>query len=153
MTTITNTPIGADVLLRNADTTLTTESTCVAKGMSWTPNTDGGDLCLSPCPVGYTSAWDKVHGAVCNKDGTKSDTNELYSLTTGDDELVARQKLLQQAQKAQQNTDVFTKAPPASGKAQPTDVLLDIGGVQITTTTAALLAIALIYWQTSGKAK
>jgi hypothetical protein len=93
---------------------------------------------------------------VCNKDGTTNENtkaNDVYSFTTGDDEMAARQKLLQQAQKAQQNTDVFTKDSPSTAPAKASDVLLDIGGVQITTTTAVLLAIALIYWQSSGKAK
>jgi hypothetical protein len=133
-----NTPIGAEMLLRNNDTSSKDETACKNRGWEWSEGVNtNSSVCLSPCPEGYISAWDDAHGAICNRISGDAQTTAGIARETE-----ARQQIVANTQ--QKNTDVFAKDPMVM-PSQESTVLLDLGkGVKIDT-TGLIALIALFY--------
>jgi hypothetical protein len=137
-----NTPIGAEMLLRNNDVASKDEATCKGKGWEWSEG-QNSSVCLSPCPEGYTSAWDNAHGAICN---IITDAQTTAGIAK---EKEARQQVVANEQK--KNTDVFVKDPPKQDS--NSTILLDLGGGVRIDTQGVIAIIALIYVVFTRKSK
>jgi hypothetical protein len=137
-----NTPIGAEMLLRNNDVASAKDETaCKGKGWEWSEGVnDKSAVCLSPCPEGYTSAWDDAHGAICNRNsGVDTQTTALIAR-----EKDARQQVVANTQ--QKNTDVFVRDPPKPIDNPTSTILLDLGGGVRIDTQGVIALIALGLW-------
>jgi hypothetical protein len=145
-----NTPIGAELLLRNNDVVSAKDETaCKNKGWEWSEGVnEKSAVCLSPCPEGYTSAWDDAHGAICNRSsGADAQANAGIAR-----EKEARQQVVADNQK--KNTDVFVKDPvPASVKDSSSTILIDFGGGFRIDTQGLIALIALVYVITTRKSR
>jgi hypothetical protein len=129
-----NTPIGAEMLLRNNDVASAKDETaCKGKGWEWSL-----ESCLSPCPEGYSSAKDVTHGDVCNKNPPPGgrETTTVYMASPNTLQTVADTQ--------QKNTDVFVKDPPHIENPTST-ILLDLGGGVRIDTQGVIAIIALVY--------
>jgi len=138
-----NTPIGAELLLRSNDVaSAKDETTCKNKGWEFSEGVnDKSSVCLSPCPEGYTSAWDNAHGAICNRiGGADAQTNAGIAR-----EAQARQQVVADNQK--KNTDVFVKDPMPMPQVRDSNstILIDLGGGFRIDTQGVIAMIALIY--------
>jgi hypothetical protein len=137
-----NTPIGAEMLLRNNDVASAKDETaCKNKGWEFSEGVnEKSAVCLSPCPEGYTSAWDDAHGAICNRNAGDAQTTAGMARETQ-----ARTTPLQSVADTQaKNTDVFVKDPPHINNPTST-ILLDLGGGVRIDTQGLIAIIALTY--------
>jgi hypothetical protein len=136
-----NTPIGAEMLLRNNDVASAKDQTaCKNKGWEWSEGVnEKSAVCLSPCPEGYTSAWDDAHGAICNRTSGASGSEANQQIAR---EKYARQQEVADTQK--KNTDVFTKEPIQ--EPITSTILFDFGGGVRIDTQGVIAIIALGLW-------
>lgn len=136
-----NTPIGAELLLRSNDiASAKDETACKNKGWEFSEGVnDKSAVCLSPCPEGYTSAWDDAHGAICNRiSGADAQANATIAR-----EAQAKQQVVANTQ--QKNTDVFVKDPAPHIDNPTSTILLDLGGGVRIDTQGLIALIALVY--------
>jgi hypothetical protein len=129
------------MLLRNNDVVSAKDETaCKGKGWEYSEGVnDKSSVCLSPCPEGYTSAWDDAHGAICNRiSGADNQANATVAK-----EKEARQQVVADTQK--KNTDVFAKDTPVVENPTST-ILLDFGGGIRIDTQGVIAIIALSLW-------
>jgi len=144
-----NTPIGADMLLRSNDVaSAKDEKVCKTKGWEYSEGVnDKSSVCLSPCPEGYTSAWDDAHGAICNRSsGADAQANAQIAR-----ESQARQQVAADTQK--KNTDVFSKEPQHYVEDHNSTILIDFGGGVRIDTQGVIAITALVLWILSRKSK
>jgi len=144
-----NTPIGAELLLRSNDVeSAKDETACKNKGWEFSEGVnDKSSVCLSPCPEGYTSAWDNAHGAICNRlSGADAQANAGIAR-----EMDAKLKVVANDQK--KNTDVFARDPAPHIENPTSTILLDLGGGIRIDTQGLIAIIALVYVVSTRKSK